>query len=382
MALVIMGKLRTLAFLIACCITLTGLAQQNLVPNHSFEDYKRCPQQITSSAYRFPLKNWYVPSKATTDYFNSCANVVTVSTPKNSLGYQNSRTGNGYIGIANRPKWREYVQVEFKMALEKGNQYHVEFWVSLAEISGRATTSLGVHFSNTKVVDLTTFSALPLIPQIQFSDSILNDTIQWVKIGGKFLANGGEQFLTIGLFPKSGLEWEKRNVQTNSLYRHVAYYFIDDVCVTEIGAIDACRCETEENSIADANSISTLETESKKSLFAPGAIITLPDITFSLNQWELKDIAKPTLDSLALYLNAHLPYQLRIDGHTDDSGNAITNQTLSEKRAQAVKAYLVSKGIAEERISIKVYGSTQPIAENTTEAGKAQNRRVELMIDE
>jgi outer membrane protein OmpA-like peptidoglycan-associated protein len=70
--------------------------------------------------------------------------------------------------------------------------------------------------------------------------------------------------------------------------------------------------------------------------------------------------------------------KLRVEGHTDNVGAAAANQSLSERRAQSVKAWLVSHGIAEDRLSIKGFGDTRPVADNSTDEGKTKNRRVEL----
>ncbi|MEM6299902.1 MAG: OmpA family protein [Bacteroidota bacterium] len=69
---------------------------------------------------------------------------------------------------------------------------------------------------------------------------------------------------------------------------------------------------------------------------------------------------------------------LKIEGHTDNVGNASANLALSRSRAEAIKAFLVERGIPESQIQTQGYGDQQPIADNTTEAGRAQNRRVEL----
>ncbi|MBL7694911.1 MAG: OmpA family protein, partial [Ferruginibacter sp.] len=71
---------------------------------------------------------------------------------------------------------------------------------------------------------------------------------------------------------------------------------------------------------------------------------------------------------------------VQIDGHTDDVGKDENNQTLSENRAAAVKAYLVSKGIEESRLASAGYGETKPVADNKTAAGRAKNRRVEMSV--
>jgi outer membrane protein OmpA-like peptidoglycan-associated protein len=70
--------------------------------------------------------------------------------------------------------------------------------------------------------------------------------------------------------------------------------------------------------------------------------------------------------------------EVEVQGHTDNTGIAKYNQWLSEKRAQRVKDYLVSKGVDPSRLAAKGYGLTQPVASNDTEDGRAQNRRVEL----
>ena len=69
-------------------------------------------------------------------------------------------------------------------------------------------------------------------------------------------------------------------------------------------------------------------------------------------------------------------------GHTDNTGNADANQTLSNERANSVKNYLISKGLPENRIESKGFGQTQPIADNNTFAGKAKNRRVQIVLGE
>ena len=86
---------------------------------------------------------------------------------------------------------------------------------------------------------------------------------------------------------------------------------------------------------------------------------------------------KPLNDVVAI-LNANPTYKLTIDGHTDNVGKDDYNQTLSDKRAASVKAYLVSKGIAEDRLTSAGYGEGKPVADNKTVAGRAQNRRVEM----
>jgi outer membrane protein OmpA-like peptidoglycan-associated protein len=80
-------------------------------------------------------------------------------------------------------------------------------------------------------------------------------------------------------------------------------------------------------------------------------------------------------------LKADPALQISIEGHTDNKGNLVTNLKLSAKRAQAVKNYLVKKGIAATRITSEGFGDAKPIANNAIPAGRAKNRRVELHLN-
>lgn len=101
---------------------------------------------------------------------------------------------------------------------------------------------------------------------------------------------------------------------------------------------------------------------------------------FDVNKADLKPAGRSELDALAAKLQGARIEQITVTGHTDSSGSKQLNQSLSERRAEAVKAYLVSKGLDGSRIDTRGAGDTQPVASNNTAAGRAQNRRVEIDI--
>lgn len=101
-------------------------------------------------------------------------------------------------------------------------------------------------------------------------------------------------------------------------------------------------------------------------------------IYFETGSDKLKLISNSQLDDLVLILKRYDGINLTIEGHTDNVGDDAYNMELSQKRTASVKSYLVSKGIADSRLTAIGYGETKPIADNTKAAGKAKNRRVEL----
>ncbi len=111
-----------------------------------------------------------------------------------------------------------------------------------------------------------------------------------------------------------------------------------------------------------------------------GITETLPNILFMQGADILLDGSYPELDSIANFLLRHPSVEILLTGHTDGIGDATLNMKLSEDRVKAVKAYLVSKGILEKRISIEAFGGTKPIASNASERTRRLNRRVELTI--
>ena len=106
--------------------------------------------------------------------------------------------------------------------------------------------------------------------------------------------------------------------------------------------------------------------------------VVLRGVTFETGRSTLKPDSYTILDIVAASLTANPDIKIEIGGHTDNTGSAATNMRLSQARADAVRAYLASKGVAPERMVAKGYGPSQPVAPNTTLAGRAQNRRVEL----
>jgi outer membrane protein OmpA-like peptidoglycan-associated protein len=113
---------------------------------------------------------------------------------------------------------------------------------------------------------------------------------------------------------------------------------------------------------------------------AANALLVLKNIFFDPNKYDLKPESDAELAEVVQLMKDNPTLKIQINGHTDNSGKTVDNIRLSEDRARAVTAYLVSKGIAPARLSSKGWGDTQPVADNGSPEGRAKNRRTELKV--
>lgn len=102
-------------------------------------------------------------------------------------------------------------------------------------------------------------------------------------------------------------------------------------------------------------------------------------VNFDHDKATLRDDAKPILDQAAESLKEWGDAKVEVEGHTDSRGPAKYNLKLSQRRAETVRKYLISRGIAADRLVAKGYGESRPVADNATAEGRFKNRRVDLL---
>ncbi|MFH0893362.1 MAG: OmpA family protein [Bacteroidota bacterium] len=115
-------------------------------------------------------------------------------------------------------------------------------------------------------------------------------------------------------------------------------------------------------------------------LIEPAKTFTLKNVLFDTGKATLKASSNEALNNLVQILKIKSTMVIELAGHTDNVGDPQSNLKLSQDRAEAVRNYLISKGIAANRITAKGYGDTQPVADNSTAEGKQQNRRTEVNV--
>jgi gliding motility-associated-like protein len=226
-----MKKLMSLLF---CVFLLFDANGQNLVRNPNMDSSYYCPQgQADINACLF----WFNPTQNTPDYFHLCDPFLA---PLNLWGWQMPRSDSGYLGFGAffyyQPNARDYISGTLIRPLEAGKKYCFTYWISLSDSSNVAISNVGIYFSqNDPSILLDTLggpnlSYMPYTPVYE-PPRLQKDTADWIEITGEFIAQGGEQFLTIGNFqPDITTTWD--TVRPIPQFAGVgAYYYVDDVSV-------------------------------------------------------------------------------------------------------------------------------------------------------
>lgn len=205
---------------------------QNLVPNPDFENYSTCPTNLSQTNLATP---WDLALPiCTSDYFNACSNTTSpfIGVPDNFSGTQSANSGDAYVGFYGQivnSDYSEYVTVPLNSSLVAGNTYHVSFYVSLAENSDLASKNIGAYFTDTLVTGCPgTFGFFNLYchtPQIQ-ETNFLTDKLNWTQVSQCFVADGGESYITIGLFTDNS-----PILSVTGAIPSFSYYYLDDVSV-------------------------------------------------------------------------------------------------------------------------------------------------------
>jgi outer membrane protein OmpA-like peptidoglycan-associated protein len=147
-------------------------------------------------------------------------------------------------------------------------------------------------------------------------------------------------------------------------------------------ALDAekkARAEAEKKAAA---AMASLAEVAKVKEEARGMVITLSgSVLFATGKYDLLPIAREKLDEVAKALNDQGYKSMLVEGHTDSVGSASANETLSLKRAESVRTYLVSRGVPSEKIRATGLGSSRPISDTGTPDGRANTRRVEIVVE-
>ena len=370
--------LKTCLIILLSVSLMTISNAQNLVPNPSFEELRGLPikpppfnnfefeRKSSNKAFKNHLNYWFSANSTTPDlriltddYYNNCL--------KKYDNCDLARTGENVIGIITymqneeTESYREYIQVKLKKSLKVGVKTYVELWIKHGKKSEIASNNIGFYFSKRKIfADI--LEPIKVKPQVNHDALIEREGEDWIKIEGEFTPTEPYQFLTIGNF-YSNEETEIVKIR-DVRYPHEtpnAYYIMDDINVWQEGS---------------KKEVTVFKNEEIK----VGATIALENVEFDTNSSTLRQSSYTELRALVALMLESENIKIGIYGHTDNVGNEEANLKLSNDRAATIYHYLLENSIEKERMIYKGFGESSPIFDNSTEAGREKNRRVEFVI--
>jgi outer membrane protein OmpA-like peptidoglycan-associated protein len=317
------------------CLSIQLLNAQSLVINPSFEKVSD----------KFP-KDWTVTALTPDFYSKKLRNIDQDVPPK---------YGENYMGYGNNPGSCEILQGGLTTELKPGKLYAVKLMGCKGSFCMSGIHKLEVAFFKNKLPE-SYEENINLKPQhINLFHPEL-DTLKkkgvWQEFRGYYLAKGGEKYVALGHFSS-----RKRGNTNSTLNLYDNYVF-------DVPSIDGCSYFFVDSLLVEEYSPDRNRT------------IILPKLNFDHNKYTIKKESFYTLDVFASYLAFMPKVKIRVEGHTSNIGDSKKNLELSERRALAVKNYLISKGIQKDRIVTKGFGAEVPLS--LDEEGDSKNRRVEI----
>lgn len=351
--------------LFLCLCSALGMAQ-NLVPNGGFEEYDSLPDR--DGVYSV-LRHWQSASGkdsqdltyGTPDYFHVDA-VGTAKAPLTGMGTV-IPFGKGVMGLVTFNEkvadFREYVLVPLSKPLQKGATYWVSYWVcnGISNQYGKlATPPPGISFSTKEVVQ--PGHSLLSYPDLNPIQTVVYSTT-WQEIAFSYTPDSVYRFLLLGNFRAD----EHTTSEPQRLGRlPFAYYFIDSVSVLLNEEPPAATIPNPCDSLF-------LSFDLQRVQFLQSQAVYVDEAAAEEELRQILDVIQSCPD-----------FTVQVIGHTDNRGSRTKKLELSQDRAELVMSFFLKQRIPQRRISAKGVGSSRPRADNRTEEGRKQNRRVEITL--
>ena len=348
--------------------TSSGQDVLNLVTNSGFEEYSAAPLGwfYTGKDFTRVMRYWESPTAASPDVYGPRVYVPTEWKEK-GFGQSAAHGGKSMIGITvsgcvgGKPHCREYIQIQLAEPMVVGQRYSVTLWVKHLPLSVRID-HIDIAFTEERIM-ATHDDRLDIAPQLESGRVLETAGSAWIELDYEYVATSAYEYLVIGNFSDEETTAQKHSGSPKGL--NFAYYYIDDVVIIKLPPILDIPDDHDDLSKIDLKA---------------GETFQLHNIYFDHDKADFLPRSFRELNTLVRILNEHPEMTIEVQGHTDNVGTEEYNYQLSLSRAQAVVDYLVRKGIASRKVTSKGFGSTIPLAENTSEDGRKINRRVEFLI--
>ena len=355
---------------------------QNLILNPSFED--------TSLLIEENLNNWHKYfGHDTPDYFN-----LGKTSPHNNvfdsyLGGVLPKNGDACMGIfcyrvcptKKSKNVREFIESPLIRKLERDTVYRFSISLCLDAESNVFIRNFGVLFTeNPRQIKKDT-KILMTKASIGFDSLWLDAASDWITLQKLYKASGNENYIVLGnSYPDNKTqvrihkvfnETDKKEKWKLAKHEKAAYYYIDDLVLEKTHVKRTLSKTGKLAAPADGYILSEIIQDS---------VTVLKNVNFEFNSTKFTAGSYPEMEKLLRFLESNPGIRIKINGYTDNIGSRRYNLDLSIRRAEAVKQYLVEKGISGERIDCEGFGYEKPLKRNDTEENRQVNRRVEFII--
>lgn len=374
------------------CLPLSILAQEpsgNLVKNYSFESIDG---KVKGKGDFDAVESWFSTTGVGADIYSKEFKGEETSAPDNVMGREKPIDGNNFAGAmfyAYKDGFpRSYITGELKKPLEAGKKYCVTFNVSLSEYSKYAVNNIGALLSkdDPKQDGEGILSAKPSI--LHSKNAVYTEQYTWEQVCGVYEAAGGEAYISIGNYggtKETQYKKMKRPKGFMAQQQNHGYYFIENVTIVPFTTIEDCKCEKEEF-VDDMNVVYSRQVTGNTD-DSPVGKIGRSLVYFAEKRTELDLSGKHLLDEVVKLMQENVGIKVQLLGHMDEnefkaSEAVVAYQTLGIDRANAVKDYLIEKGIEDYRISTGDMKNMDPANVGTSDIEMAKNRRVEFVVSQ
>lgn len=359
-------------------------AQDNLVPNGSFEDADVRRLKGYGQLSEF-AEAWFPVTETPLDLYAEGMKSEKVNIPDNLYGRQEASDGNHYAGFRayskNTRLFRQYYQVKLTEQLEENQMYCVSFDISLSDLSRYAVNGIGAYLSDRKLAQGNT-GVFVMEPSVQHhSDKVMMFMDGWETVCGTVIGTGEEEYLIIGGLRGDSdvaIEKVKRPAGFTGTQEAHAYYFLDNIQVHAVEAKSQCTCSAADEVKEDLVYGSSVVLNENMS---DAEQLSVMAVYYAFLKRTATGAGEQTIGTVAEMMASNPGWKLRVVGHSDDDefNEGKINQryaALGEKRANLVVNALIEAGVPADRIVVEARENEDPASTRDTDISRAQNRRV------
>ena len=361
----------------------------NLVDNGSFEIIKG---KVKGLGCVDASADWKNVTSAKADLFVKENKLPIVLTSGNSYGKEEPKEGDNYAGlVVYSPKdkiARNYITSPLAQPMLKGKKYCVSMYISLAEGSKFATNNLGINFYKKQPKQEDNKTIIEKTSILHPNSKLVSATYGWEKICGTYIAEGGEEFITIGNFTATDKTKTEKAIKIKDykgLLSDFAYYFVDDISVILVDQKSACECGNQQNNKETYyHKIIMLEEK-----MTPTQRIEAHTAFFPFGKYELQETNRSTIDAVIREMKTNPTFIIELFGHLDVNEAELATKKplfadLSNRRIREVMKYMIENGIEEKRLISTPKDEKEPneeiLEEDDEDLKLAKNRRVMFII--